>query len=99
MQLGDVSITFDDQGSGQPVLLLHGFPTARKLWRDVTPALVEAGFRAIAPDLVGYGDSIAGAREPDMASQATWMLALLDALGIERAHLVAHDVGTAAAQI
>jgi pimeloyl-ACP methyl ester carboxylesterase len=97
--LGDVSVRFDDEGRGDPVLLLHGFPTTRFLWKRVAPLLVEAGLRVIAPDLVGYGESSCPpAVEPDMASQARWMLALLDALGIERAAVVAHDVGTAAAQ-
>jgi 2-hydroxymuconate-semialdehyde hydrolase len=98
--VGDATIELEDEGRGEPVLLLHGFPTTRRLWKGVAPALATAGYRALAPDLVGYGGSICppGA-EPDMASQAGWMLGLLDALGIERVALVAHDVGTAAAQI
>jgi pimeloyl-ACP methyl ester carboxylesterase len=100
VRLGQVSVELEDDGRGEPVLLLHGFPTTRALWKGVAPALVQAGYRAIAPDLVGYGGSScpAGA-EPDMASQAAWLIGLLDALGIERATVVAHDVGTAAAQI
>lgn len=97
---GAVEVAYDEEGQGDPVLLLHGFPTSRRLWKRVTPALAEAGFRTIAPDLVGYGDSRCPPEaEPDMASQARWMLALLDALGIARVALVAHDVGTAAAQL
>jgi haloalkane dehalogenase len=98
--VGDARIELDDEGTGDPVLLLHGFPTTRHLWKRVAPALARGGFRALAPDLVGYGGSACppGA-EPDMASQARWMRGLLDALGIERVALVAHDVGTAAAQI
>lgn len=98
--VGAVEIEVDDAERGEPVLLLHGFPTTRRLWKDVAPALAKAGLRPIAPDLVGYGGSRcpAGA-EPDMASQAGWMLALLDALGVSRFALVAHDVGTAVAQI
>ncbi|HEY6001889.1 MAG TPA: alpha/beta fold hydrolase [Anaeromyxobacter sp.] len=100
LRLGDATIELDDEGRGDPVLLLHGFPTTRRLWKRVVPALAGAGYRALAPDLVGYGASrCPPGAEPDMASQARWMLALLDALGIERVALVAHDVGTAAAQI
>jgi pimeloyl-ACP methyl ester carboxylesterase len=100
IHLGEARVRFDDDGKGEPVLLLHGFPTTRRLWKRVAPLLVEQGFRVIAPDLVGYGESIAPpAAEPDMASQATWILGLLDALGLARVALVAHDVGTAAAQI
>jgi pimeloyl-ACP methyl ester carboxylesterase len=100
IRIAEASIRFDDAGSGDPVLLVHGFPTTRLLWRRVAPLLVEAGFRVIVPDLVGYGESSCPRDlEPDMARQAGWMLALLDAIDIARAAVVAHDVGTAAAQL
>src|SRR5438128_8550547 len=98
--LGDARIGFDDFGAGDPVLLLHGFPATRRLWSQVAPPLAEAGYRVIAPDLVGYGES-----EPapgigvGMVNQTRWMLELLDRLGIQQAAVVAHDVGTAAAQL
>ena len=100
VQLTDAEVEFDDLGAGAPVLLLHGFPATRYLWSEVTPVLVGQGFRAIAPDLVGYGASSAapGVRL-DMASQARWMWELLDRLGIDRSFIVAHDVGSAAAQL
>jgi pimeloyl-ACP methyl ester carboxylesterase len=88
----------DDAGSGAPVLLLHGFPTTRKLWAGVASRLVEAGLRAIAPDLLGYGDS-PDAPDVGMESQAAWLVELLDELRLEQVFLVAHDVGTAAAQL
>lgn len=100
VQLTDAEVEFDDLGAGTPILLLHGFPATRYLWSQVTPALVAQGYRAIAPDLIGYGSS---APKPgvriDMASQSRWMWALLDRLGIERTFIVAHDVGSAAAQL
>src|SRR2546428_4883011 len=98
--LGDARIGFDDFGAGEPVLLLHGFPATRRLWSQVAPRLAEAGYRVLAPDLVGYGES-----EPapgvgvGMVNQARWMLELLDRPGIQQAAVVAHDVGTAAAQL
>ena len=46
-----------DEGSGPPVLLLHGFPDSSALWRHQIPALVDAGHRVIAPDLRGFGAS------------------------------------------
>lgn len=100
VQLIDAEIEFDDFGAGVPVLLLHGFPATRQLWSQVAPLLVAQGCRVIAPDLVGYGASAAapGARI-DMASQARWLWELLDRLGIERTFIVAHDVGSAAAQL
>jgi len=100
IQLADATIALDDAGEGAPVLLLHGFPSTRRLWSRVAPSLVEAGHRVVVPDLVGYGESVAPASvRIDMLSQARWMLRLLDALGIERAAVVAHDVGSAAAQL
>src|SRR5579863_9027740 len=94
------TIALEDSGAGEAVLLLHGFPATRRLWPRVAPSLSDAGFRVLVPDLVGYGDSqaTAGVRV-DMASQARWMFELLDALGIERVVILAHDVGSAAAQL
>lgn len=100
IQVTGAKITLDDIGEGLPVLLLHGFPATRYLWSRVAPSLAAAGFRVVLPDLVGYGASEAAADvRVDMASQAHWMLELLDALGMARAAIVAHDVGSAAAQL
>jgi haloacetate dehalogenase len=100
IRLGDVTLEVDDHGRGAPVLLLHGFPATRRLWAGVVPPLVEAGFRVLVPDLAGYGASSAPPGVSlDMASQARWMLQLLDRLGIAGAAIVAHDVGSAAAQL
>ena len=88
----------DDTGTGPAVLLLHGFPATRALWKGVVPRLAEAGLRVLAPDLLGYGDS-PSAPDVGMENQARWLLELLDARGIGQAVVIAHDVGTAAAQI
>jgi pimeloyl-ACP methyl ester carboxylesterase len=86
----------DDSGQGPLVLLLHGFPATRRLWKEVAPGLCAAGFRVLAPDLIGYGDS-PDADEVGMERQAGWLQALLEEVGPAR--VIAHDVGTAAAQI
>jgi pimeloyl-ACP methyl ester carboxylesterase len=100
IQLGEVSVCFEDDGEGSPLLLLHGFPATRRLWSRIAPLLLSGGYRVIVPDLVGYGDSEAPAGlRIDMASQARWMLELLDQLGVRRAVIIAHDVGSAAAQL
>jgi pimeloyl-ACP methyl ester carboxylesterase len=100
IQIGDVSVCLEDDGKGLPLLLLHGFPATRHLWSRVAPLLVGSGFRVLAPDLVGYGDSEAPPGiHIDIASQGGWMLELLDRLGVERAVIIAHDVGSAAAQL
>jgi pimeloyl-ACP methyl ester carboxylesterase len=86
-----------DLGSGPAVLLLHGFPDDRHLWRYQIPALVDAGFRVLAPDLRGFGDA---PRPTDPAEYGIPIvirdvLGILDALGVARVQLVAHDWGAA----
>jgi pimeloyl-ACP methyl ester carboxylesterase len=100
IQVTGATITVDDGGDGPPVLLLHGFPATRHLWSRVAPVLMEAGYRVLIPELVGYGSSDApeGVRV-DMASQARWILEMIATLGIGRVAVVGHDVGSAAAQI
>ena len=84
-----------DVGAGPPVLLLHGFPDSRFLWRHQVPALSEAGYRVIAPDLRGFGDAprptqVRAYRRPFLVAD---VLNLLDRLGLDRVHLVGHDWG------
>jgi pimeloyl-ACP methyl ester carboxylesterase len=84
-----------DEGSGDPVILLHGFPDTGDLWRDQGPALVKSGFRAIVPDLRGRGRSskppaVADYRLSTIVRDVT---GILDALSIDRAHVVGHDWG------
>jgi pimeloyl-ACP methyl ester carboxylesterase len=99
VRLRSLSLHVRDEGSGAPVLLLHGFPASGELWDGVAPLLAGAGFRVLVPDLAGYGQSDAPEHGIDMAAQAGFIVELLDVLGIRRAAVVAHDVGTAAAQI
>ncbi len=84
-----------EQGSGPPVLLLHGFPELAFSWRHQLPALAAAGFRAIAPDLRGYGRS--DVPEPVEAYAMDELVAdvtgLLDTFELESAVLVGHDWG------
>ncbi len=83
-----------------PVLFLHGIPTSSYLWRGVMRAL-EGEFRCLAPDLMGLGDTIVDPAGTDfsMPSQAEMLEEFLDALAVEKAHVVAHDQGGAAGQI
>jgi len=97
VRVGQDQFELIDVGRGDPVVLLHGFPTSRRLWQRVVPGLSQR-FRVLAPDLLGYGESSAGAAV-DLASQAEAILRLLDVLDLPRVALVAHDIGTAAAQI
>ena len=96
-----VGIEVADEGTGRPVVLLHGWPDSGGLWRRQVEALTGAGFRTIVPDLRGFGASDA----PDATEQyalpflAADVLAVLDHLGIEKAHLVGHDWGAALAWV
>src|ERR1700745_2199856 len=60
VDVGGVGIEYEVSGEGRPVVLIHGFPDSGRLWRHQVPALVEAGYRTIVPDLRGYG----GPRKP-----------------------------------
>lgn len=96
---GGVAIHYEVHGEGRPVVLLHGFPDSGRLWRGQVPALVEAGFRVIVPDLRGYGGSgkPAGREHYHLLVLAGDVVAVLDAEGVEQAHLVGHDWGAALA--
>lgn len=78
---------------GPPLLLLHGWPQHWWMWRDTLVPLAAAGFHVIAPDLRGLGWSDAPKRGYVKQELADDNLALLDALGIERAGLIGHDWG------
>ncbi len=84
-----------EAGSGFPVLFCHGFPEMWYSWRHQLRALAEAGFRAIAPDQRGYGETDApGAIDRYTIHHLVGDLTgLLDALGIEKAAIVGHDWG------
>ena len=57
VNVNGVGIEYQVSGQGRPVVLLHGFPDSGRLWRHQVPALAQAGFRVIVPDLRGYGRS------------------------------------------
>ena len=80
-------------GAGEPVVLLHGFPAHWWQWREIAPVIAGAGYRVICPDLRGTGWTAADDPRMDRESHHRDLLALLDALEIDRARLVAHDLG------
>ena len=79
---GPVRIHYVDEGSGPIVLLMHGEPSWSYLYRKVIPILVDAGFRVLAPDLIGFGKSDKPASKDDYtyARHVSWMQEWLDAL-------------------
>jgi pimeloyl-ACP methyl ester carboxylesterase len=86
-----------EEGEGRPVILCHGFPELWYSWRHQIPALAGAGYRALAPDLRGYGRSSIPERVEDYEARTVCadVVGLLDDLGEERAVFVGHDWGAA----
>jgi haloalkane dehalogenase len=92
----DTEISYVDEGSGDPIVFLHGNPTSSYLWRNVIPYAVECG-RCLAPDLVGMGQS---GKSPTQAyrflDHARYLDAWFDALHLNsNIILVLHDWGSA----
>src|SRR5580692_5682887 len=97
VDVSGVRIEYEVTGQGRPVVLLHGFPDSGRLWRHQVPALAEAGFQVIVPDLRGYGRS--GKPEAveayNLMTLAGDVIAVLADVGLDRAHVVGHDWGAA----
>jgi haloalkane dehalogenase len=87
-------IAYVDEGKGRPVVFLHGNPASSYLWRNIIPH-VSSTHRAIAPDLIGMGDSDKPTMQNTYAETATHMFTFLDELDLEDAVLVIHDWGSA----
>ena len=97
VRLGNLGFHVVDEGSGEPVLLLHGFPDSAELWRHQRAALTAAGYWVLAPDLRGFGES---SRPPEVEAYRIQTLlgdvvGILDALAIDQAHVICHDWGAA----
>jgi haloalkane dehalogenase len=88
----DSTMSYVDVGEGTPIVLLHGNPTSKYLWRNVIPAIGAPG-RIIAPDLIGMGESGKPPIDYRFAQHADYVDAFLDALGVEQAIVVGHDWG------
>lgn len=91
-RLSKVKMHYLEEGTGEALVLLHGWPHTSHAWRHVIP-LLSPHFRVIAPDLRGLGDTSRPAEGYDNASVAGDVLELMDALGVERFDLVGHDWG------
>lgn len=90
-----INLHIAEQGEGPVVLMLHGFPESWYSWRHQLPALAEAGYHAIAPDIRGYGQSDApeAIEAYSMKELTADAVGLLDALDVETAVVVGHDWG------
>jgi pimeloyl-ACP methyl ester carboxylesterase len=93
-EAGGVGSFVLEQGDGDPVVCLHGVPVSSFLYRKVVPELAERGLRGVAFDFPGLG---LAERPRDFdyswSGLAGWTGAAIEALGIERCHLVVHDIG------
>jgi pimeloyl-ACP methyl ester carboxylesterase len=84
-----------EHGDGDPVILLHGFPETSKMWERIMPALADAGYHCLAPDMRGYSP---GARPSEVEAYryeelAADVFSIAEAAGFDRFHLVGHDWG------
>ena len=88
-----------EQGEGPLIILCHGFPECWYSWRHQLQALAKAGFRAVAPDLRGYGrsDRPEEVRAVSILHDVGDIVGLVDALGAEQAVIAGHDIGAAIA--
>jgi pimeloyl-ACP methyl ester carboxylesterase len=95
VETNSIRMAVHEQGAGVPVVLCHGFPELAYSWRYQIPAIANAGFRAIAPDMRGYGhtDRPQPITSYDIRHLTGDLVGLLDALKIEKAVFVGHDWG------
>ena len=88
-------------GSGEPVVLIHGTPSSSYIWRKVAPRLSAAGHKVHLFDLLGFGASerpFDQALDTSVSGQVPILKELMVHWELERAHIVAHDIGGAVAQ-
>lgn len=90
---GDVTISYDDQGTGPAVLLIHGHTSDRRTWDPVVPALLDAELRIVRPDLRGHGRSTRPDIGYHLSHHAADMAAVLDGAGVGSAAVVGHSIG------
>lgn len=89
---GGIETVYAEQGTGDPVVLIHGWGAAHNIWRHFWPVVVPK-FRSIAVDLPGWGASAKPEAPYGWEWYADWLKAFLDARRITSAHLVGHSMG------
>jgi pimeloyl-ACP methyl ester carboxylesterase len=99
LTINGLQLLVQDEGEGPAVVLLHGWPDSHRLWRHQVDVLTRAGYRVIAPDLRGFGESD---KPTDVESYAVPhhladVSAIVDALGVDTFSLVGHDWGSGVA--
>lgn len=99
VQSNGIKMRIAERGTGPLVLLLHGWPESWYSWRHQLPALAKAGYRAVAPDMRGYGGTEAPPSIEDYTIQKLTadVVGLIDALGEKQAIVIGHDWGSTVA--
>ncbi len=92
VQVGDLAVHVAEAGSGEPLVLLHGWPQHWYCWHRVVPLLADR-YRLVMPDLRGHGWTSAPAGGYDKEQLATDLLGLLDVLELPQVGLIGHDWG------
>jgi pimeloyl-ACP methyl ester carboxylesterase len=87
------AIAWTDEGTGPVVVLLHAFPCNRSMWDGQVQGLVDAGWRVMAPDLPGFGDSALLAEPPSLTAVVEALVASLLERSVDRCVLVGLSVG------
>jgi non-heme chloroperoxidase len=90
----DIEIYYEDHGTGQPVVLIHGYPLSGRAWDKQVPVLLDAGYRVITYDRRGFGKSSQPAAGYDYDTFAADLSALLDYLDLRDTVLAGHSMGT-----
>lgn len=89
-----IELYYEDQGSGQPVVLIHGYPLSGRSWERTTRELLDAGYRVIAYDRRGFGDSSKVAAGYDYDTFAADLNTILETLDLQNTILVGFSMGT-----
>lgn len=90
----DIRLHVEDHGSGQPVVLIHGYPLDGSSWEKQTAALLEAGYRVVTYDRRGFGQSDGPTTGHDYDTYAADLSAVLEALDLRNTVLVGFSMGT-----
>jgi haloalkane dehalogenase len=93
VEVNGSSIKYFDEGEGDPVVFVHGVPTSSRIWRGILPKLCE-GYRCIAPDLIGLGQSDKPDIEYTINDYIEYFTQFIEALNLEKVTLVLHAWGS-----
>ena len=99
VKVGDLQVAYREEGSGEPLLLIHGWPLSSLTWRKVVPKL-SLDVRCIAPDLLGAGETLDDpGRDHGLPAQARLVEGFMDAMGLAKATVIGHDSGGTVARM